>query len=215
VDCLQSAVPVVRRVLLWGLCDAATAIAVYAGSDPRVAALVLANPWVYSAEGAARVRLRHYYLRRLASGDFWRKLARGGVRPVAALRGLLRSGLQARGKPANAGMPPDGAQAVETRDLAGSLSRGLRHFDGEVLLLLSGADYTAAQFELAAREHAALEGALRDARVVRQRLADADHTFSRPAHRQQVEAHSLQFLLGLRVEDARGDEARDGATAPR
>jgi len=49
IDALCGAVPRVEQVVLWGLCDGASASALYAGGDRRVAGLALFNPWVRTA----------------------------------------------------------------------------------------------------------------------------------------------------------------------
>ena len=67
VDELLRRVPTVDRVVLWGLCDAASASALYAPTDSRVVGVVLLNPWVRSAQTEGRAWLRHYYLQRLFS----------------------------------------------------------------------------------------------------------------------------------------------------
>ena len=89
IDALQAECPQIKRVVLWGLCDAATAAVFYAPTDARVVGLVLANPWVYSPEGQAKAFLKHYYLQRLLSRDFWGKVFAGRF----DLRGSIRSAL--------------------------------------------------------------------------------------------------------------------------
>lgn len=63
--------PGLERVVLLGLCDAASAILLYAPGDPRVGGLLLLNPWVRSAESEARALVKHYYGRRLLDRAFW------------------------------------------------------------------------------------------------------------------------------------------------
>ena len=92
-----AAVPSLREVVLWGLCDGATAAACHAPRDARVQALVLLNPWVRSEAGLARATLRHYYLPRLLQASFWRKLARGGVRLGASVASLRQVAAASQG----------------------------------------------------------------------------------------------------------------------
>lgn len=79
--------PFVARVVGFGNCDAATAIALFGdGLD----ALVLANPWVIVPNGdlppPAAIRAR--YAERLRSPREWLRLARGGVEFGKLFRGL-------------------------------------------------------------------------------------------------------------------------------
>src|SRR5690606_31415058 len=62
IDSFIKRVPSIGRVVLWGLCDAASAACLYAPSDERVGGLVLANPWVRTAAGEAKTYLKHYYV---------------------------------------------------------------------------------------------------------------------------------------------------------
>ena len=66
IAALQSQQPQVRRVVLWGLCDGASAALLYLHErpDPRVQGLVLLNPWVRSEASLARTHVKHYYRQR-------------------------------------------------------------------------------------------------------------------------------------------------------
>ena len=170
------AVPTLREVALWGLCDGATAAACHAPRDARVHALILLNPWVRSSAGLARATLRHYYLPRLLQGAFWRKLASGGLRPGASLASLRQVAAATR----QVAAPDNDAPAP-------ALLRALTQFQGKVLLILSGDD-------LGAREWTTLqqsERAWRDlgaSRTWREEHIDgANHTFSSASARAQVE----------------------------
>ena len=46
IDTFVENIPQLQRIILWGLCDAATAACFYAVQDERVIGLCLANPWV-------------------------------------------------------------------------------------------------------------------------------------------------------------------------
>lgn len=74
VDTFMRQVPSLKRVVIWGLCDGATAACFYAPKDKRVSGLILVNPWVHTPEGAADTRLKHYFLRRLFSKALWHQL---------------------------------------------------------------------------------------------------------------------------------------------
>ncbi len=178
LDAFQAHCPGLREVVIWGLCDAASAALFYAHRDPRVAGLVLVNPWVRTPESEARTYLRHYYLRRLLEPAFWRKLVSGRFRPGAAVNSL--AGLLGRGF-AGAAPPSETALPLPER-----MAAGLRRFRGPVLLIMSGRDLTAREFEDTARRSLAWRALLADRRVTRRDLPEADHTFSRRAWRDSV-----------------------------
>ena len=101
IDALQATRPNIRRVVLWGLCDAASAILIYWGvtRDARVVGLALANPWVRSAQTQADALVKHYYRQRLVNSDFWRKLASGRLSVLGALGEYLDKRILARSLP--------------------------------------------------------------------------------------------------------------------
>ncbi len=187
IDALQRAVPAVRRVVLWGLCDGASAALLYvdARRDARVAAVALLNPWVRSAATLARTHVRHYYWHRLRQPGFWRKLLRGGV-AFAALRDLVAAVRTARGGGDRAAASP---ATFQQRMLAGAEA-----FAGPMLWVLSGRDYTAREFvELLAHEPRWQAVACRRG-VERLDVAAADHTFSTRADEDAVVAATLRWL---------------------
>ena len=205
IDCLFNEIPSLRDLVLWGLCDAAAACATYASGDKRVAGLVLLNPWVRTDAGVAKAYLRHYYTKRLLSRAFWSKLFSGGVhlkRSLRALLGFLRSakGLAPGGSIASplsetTGVSnPDDASAPGRTPLPQRMLRGLNRFRGPVLLILSGNDLTAKEFEGLLKADRSWSRWVKQALVTRRDLADADHTFSTTQWRAQVETWTLGWL---------------------
>jgi len=188
VDCLCLEQPTIERVVLWGLCDGASASVFYAQSDRRVAGLVLLNPWVRTDAGAAAALISDYYGKRLLSGDFWRKLLSGDMNIASRLKEFATNLLAAKRR--------EGGAADANLSLPERVARGLDAFRGEVLLVLSGRDLTAAEFRAAA-EQAPLAEALGRSRLGRVELADANHTFSSAAWRAEVEQATMSWLAAL------------------
>ncbi|MGF1630365.1 MAG: hydrolase 1, exosortase A system-associated [Kiloniellaceae bacterium] len=179
-----------ERVVLWGICDAASAILLNAGHDPRIAGLLLVNPWVREAEGEARALVKYYYGQRLLDPVFWRKLFSGEVVVVKAVRGLgsgiarwLRSAASARAQQPQAAALP----------LPSRMALGFTAFRGPIGLILSGRDLTAREFEDAAA-NSSWRGLLAEQRVSRHSLPTADHTFSRRVWREEVVRRTLSWL---------------------
>src|SRR5690606_29744805 len=79
-----------KEVVIWGLCDGASAALLYAHRDRRVTGVVLLNPWVRTEHGIARTQLRHYYGRRFLQPSLWRKLLRGEFDVRASAASLFR-----------------------------------------------------------------------------------------------------------------------------
>lgn len=185
-------VPRLRRIVLWGLCDAASAALFRAGDDPRIAGLVLLNPWVRTEQGIARTYLRHYYLRRLFDGAAWRRLLRGETRLGASAGSLARAMGDAAGV---RGTPRDAAAAPPARSpLPERMADSLARFRKDVLFVLSGDDFTAKEFRAAIDGNARWTRALEQNRVEWHAIADANHTFATRAWRDDVAAATLAWL---------------------
>ena len=69
--------PEMEEIVIWGLGEGATAAALFAHTDPRVRGLVLLNPWVGSAGGAAQSPLLPNLLSRFGEIGFWKKVGSG------------------------------------------------------------------------------------------------------------------------------------------
>ncbi|MDN2671985.1 hydrolase 1, exosortase A system-associated [Janthinobacterium sp. SUN026] len=177
------AVPSLREVALWGLCDGATAAACHAPRDARVKALVLLNPWVRSSAGLARATLRHYYFGRLLQGDFWRKLAKGGLRLGASLASLRQVAAATRAAPTGEDDAP-----------APALLRALAQFQGKVLLILSGDDLGAREWQALLEGDAAWRAVAARGQWTQAQVDGANHTFASAAWRGAVEQLCARWL---------------------
>jgi exosortase A-associated hydrolase 1 len=187
VNHLQHQVPAVKKVVLWGLCDAAAAALLFChdSPDPRISGLCLLNPWVRSEASLAKTQVKHYYTQRLRQKDFWIKFLSGKV-ARSALSGFLQKVRQAK-----SAVPTGTAvhQPFQQR-----MAAAWHQFPGQILLILSGDDYTAKEFVEYAQGDAAWQGYLRHAGLTRHEVPGVDHTFSSAAARQQAEHLTLQWL---------------------
>jgi exosortase A-associated hydrolase 1 len=197
INALQTQQPSVRHITLWGLCDGASAALLYCQqtADPRVHSLCLLNPWVRSEASLARTQVKHYYRDRLGQKDFWRKLLRGGV-AWQALKELTRNvslavnGVRQLGTEACASQP---VQAFQHR-----MAAGWSCFSGNIVLILSGDDYTAKEFSGCLSDDPAWKDALAHPGLIRHDLPGVDHTFSTATARAQVEELTLNLGQKLR-----------------
>ncbi|WP_395403764.1 hydrolase 1, exosortase A system-associated [Pseudoduganella sp. UC29_106] len=205
VDAFLHAVPGLQEVVLWGLCDAASAAMFHAHADRRVAGLVLLNPWARTEDGLARATLKHYYRDRLLQPALWKKIVsgqfdfRGALRSFAGVLGAAR-GKAPADEPAPApeaaapapvysvGAPPGGP------GLHGRMLEGMQRFGGPVLFIFSGADLTAQEFLDMTKASRRWQDLLAAPRVQQQTLQAADHTFSRREWRDQVAAWTGEWV---------------------
>lgn len=177
LDALQQQLPGLRGAVLCGLCDGAAAALLYvqARHDPRVAGLILQNPWVRSDQTQAAALVRHYYGRRLRSPEFWKKLLGGGI-GAGAVKEWWRHRRAAKAA--------DSGKSQVTPPFQERMALGWDNVDYPVLLQLSGEDLTAREFLLdwpQRRPHWATRP-----RLTRRDHPAADHTFSRTTHEQQM-----------------------------
>ena len=189
IDAFFSEIPSLNSVVIWALCDAASAALIYAPGDPRISGLVLANPWVRTPEGMARVMIKHYYLSRLLQRVFWQKLLAGQVKPLVALRDFLRNILVRNTKSESF---PDLPPAFPDR-----MAVGLQRFPGPVLWILSGEDLTAQEFEGMIRTAPIWRRAIERQGMAWRRLPEATHTFSRQPWREQIGRWTIDWMKSL------------------
>ena len=191
--------PALTDVVIWGLCDGASAALFYAHRDARVSGLVLLNPWVRTDGGEAKAYLKHYYLKRVLSPQLWRKILGGGfdfrsaaTSFAAKVREATRSTTPT---PHQAdGNTPSGSAVENTLPLPARMQDGLRRFTGRVLLVMSGNDLTAREFTDLVGSSPDWQKLLTAPRVQQRTLAEANHTFSRADWRAQVSGWTTEWI---------------------
>lgn len=199
-----AAVPELERVVLWALCDGASAACLYAPSDPRVAGVMLLNPWVRTAEGEARTILEHHYGARLRDARAWRRLFSGRVNVLAAARSLVGAGLALlRGGTRRAHLD-EAADAALPQRMAARLADARVPF----AVGLSGRDYVALEFEQVLARSEAWQALARGTRCIGiDRFPAADHTFSSSAWQNALLAASRRWLDVLDQRIAEGNSS--------
>lgn len=185
VNVLARYAPSVQQIFLWGLCDATLAICAHAAREPRISGVVLLNPWVRTEAGQARAQLKHYYLRRVTDPDFLLKILRGRFNPFAALSSFAGNLYRAHRRGVSS-LPYAAPGSASVNPLAQHMAQNLSRFRGRILLILSGRDLTAKEFEDAAQTSKPWRALYADKRMAVRHLTDSDHTFSRRAWRNQV-----------------------------
>jgi len=178
IDAFAAIQPTLKRFVLWGLCDAASAALMYGASDARVAGMVLLNPWVHSETAEAKARLHRYYPARILNASFWRKVFKLKFAFRAALKefaGFIRQGAQPEAR---------GDQNYIQRML-----NGLKTYQGKILILLSGHDdLTVQEFSTLISNNPDWCTACQAPHLSSLTLHGATHTFSSHQWRVQVGA---------------------------
>ena len=188
VNAFYTQCPGLEKIILWGLCDAASAAVFYAHLDPRICGLVLVNPWVRTLQGGAKTQLKHYYLSRMTNADLWRKLLSGKFKFWGAFKGVFGaiSRLKTSENDKNIPLPEHMRQSLEK-------------FQDKILFIMSGNDLVAREFEDAVKASQKWRDLLNAPNVTRRDLPDADHTFSCHVWRDQVAQWTCDWVAKLRT----------------
>ncbi|MDX9885109.1 hydrolase 1, exosortase A system-associated [Thauera sp.] len=176
-------VPSLKKVVIWGLCDGASAACLYARHESRVAGLVLLNPWVKTDAGVARTFLKHYYLRRLFDPSFWKKLFSGRVSIGKSAGELVGAAKLARG---TAPVEPENVSLPER--MGAALSSGAVPF----VFFLSRRDFVAREFEDVAGRVPTWQQLLKRDSCFGIQHFEADHTFSTTKAKADVACATLE-----------------------
>lgn len=200
IDAFYQNCPDLTGIVIWGLCDAASAALFYAYQDTRVKGLVLLNPWVFTEQGAAKTFLKYYYLQRIFSPDLWRKVMtlqfdyrQSFVSLISIIKNITRPGTTLPMQ--NSIEKPD---RVDTDlSLPIRMRECFQRFKNPVLLILSGRDLTADEFRETLGSDSDWQGLINAERVKCVDLSEADHTFSTQKWRDEVASVTLRWLQQL------------------
>ncbi len=197
IDLLHNRVTGLVDVVIWGLCDAASAALIYAYQDVRVSGLVLANPWVRTDESVAQTYMRHYYRSRWLDPDLWKRVVTGKVNVLQRLSEFWQTFSATRNASGQSARSPGVTESEQLDQCLAYTERmllGLERFSGRVLLIMSGDDLVSAEFSDHVAASEAWQTALNRSGVQHQELVEANHTFSRQIWRNQVSCWTNEWL---------------------
>lgn len=174
-EAFHHAAPEVRRIVGFGLCDGASALALY-GQSAGLHALVLVNPWLVEAaeDAPAPAAIRAHYRARLLSLEGWKKILSGAINWRKLAKGIGR------------------ASAKPISPLARDVAAALRTSGLRAWLILAEGDATAraAAAEIQAPPfHGLIEG--------RETVSSDSHTFARPGDADALLAATVRALEAL------------------
>ena len=187
IDAFTREAPSISRVVLWGLCDAASIAMIYAPQHPLVSGLVLLNPWVHSGEYAPEVKLTHFYKPFLSNASRWRNLVARKDMILPTLKEVGRDMLTLLTRRSSSDAQP----------FVREMLVGLRTFSHDVLIILSGADLTASEFSALISTDTDWREVSASPSITIHTVASADHTFSRGSWKSEVNALTISWLKGI------------------
>jgi len=195
IDNFHTECPELDGVVIWGLCDAASAAAFYAHQDSRVKGLVLLNPWVNSEDGEAKAYIKHYYLSRLLNGDMWRKIFKGRFNFKASFEDFFyKLTLTFRRQKHTSLSSNERALFNRNIPIGDRIFKGLSNFNGRVLIILSSDDVTASQFSDLSSSCSEWKKLMKSPEISEFIIEGADHTFSSNVWKEKVELITLECL---------------------
>jgi exosortase A-associated hydrolase 1 len=190
--------PLLEDIVIWGLCDAASAALFYAHQDPRISGLILLNPWVRTEQGIAKAYLKHYYVKRLFELAFWKKLFSGKLNPLASIQSLYKFGKNSLRDVKSVSTEDSSSSNIAchlTAPLPERMLDGLKRFQGQVLVIISGKDLTAHEFIDLTNTSMDWQETLKTKPVEFFYIEHANHTFSTKEWRDQVAKQTGSCVL--------------------
>ncbi len=188
--------PHIDKIVLWGLCDAATAAAQYSNSDERIKGLFLLNPWVKDEQLAAKALVKNHYKKQILSFDFWKRVFTGKVKLFAAATSFLQNLIAMKQKTNDAEIENTSAVDHEPKSLQGIMHKRMTDFNGAVSIILSEKDLTAQEFTTAT-ENKDWQNLITNKPIKITTIKDANHTFAAEKWRSQVQQLTLDFLKSI------------------
>ena len=193
-------VPQLQGVVLWGLCDAASAILQNACFLESVKAQVLLNPWVRTEQTQAKTFVKHYYAKRILQADLWRKVFTGQIQWRSSLNHFFRAlGRLFSKTPVKSQRKDDSAGPIDPGlPLPDRMLIGFERGKLPSLFILSGAnDFVAEEFRQVVSASRRWQKELQDQAVVVREIPEANHTFSSQQWRVQVEDLTREFVFSF------------------
>jgi exosortase A-associated hydrolase 1 len=198
VTALQKEIPEVRKVVLWGGCDAASGAMIHGWKLDDVKSMVLGNPWVttYETHSAA---MKQHYLSRLRDWSFWRKVFRfeyNLLEYAAASLKKLGAKTAAMWQRVTSSSAPSGSG--NSGNFVDSMLDGFMRFEGPVLLLISGQSVASREFDELIKQDSRWDAACSRPSSKRLDLPEADQTFSDEYSRARVNEAIVDWMRDLR-----------------
>lgn len=193
IDCFFLHASSIKKIVLWGLCDGASAALFYAGTDHRVCGVCLVNPWAFSETGRAHTLIKHYYWRRLFDPIFWKKCLKRDVQFTASMQSLWTQLSLLKGKIWEF-LPIVKQRHASGNQLHEQIYQSLLRFHGKILIIICDADLTAREFDELIHSTKKWRAILHKRSIQIHHLADANHTFALKIWRDQIGDWTINWL---------------------
>lgn len=189
----------IKKVVLWGLCDAASSSLMYQYHYPDndVVGMILLNPWVRSEQGEAKTIMKHYYLNRFKDPALWRKIFSLQFDFKDSISSFADNVKKTLGKNQATESAVIKKQASTEDNYIQHMLAGLQSFQHRILLVISGDDLTASEFLELVKSSRDWQDSLDQTVERTHTLPEANHTFSSERWRNEVEQASVEWVKSL------------------
>jgi exosortase A-associated hydrolase 1 len=189
IEAFMESAPGVSRLVLWGLCDAASSAMMFAHRHPKVTGMILLNPWVHSGEYAPQVKIAYFYRPFLSRMSKWRQLVSGKNKIIPVLKEIGRDTLALVESRSFHYSPSSSRQSFVQ-----GMVEGLQRFQHSVLIVLSENDLTASEFSSLIAHDPKWREATSSREISLNTVLGADHTFSKTLWKEEVSQLTIQWL---------------------
>ncbi len=197
VAAFRKHLPSLQEISLYGGCNAASAIMMYAHGLPCVNSIIVSNPYLGSGAPSAHARRMHF-IERVQQREFWKKLFSGkyDLREYwRALMAAVRKKLPSHtDKPAETAPATDAASRKAQVPVLELMLQGMQQFTGESLIFLSGRSIQSKEFQALVRHNRGWKQMMKVRRVDQLFLPDADQAFSTTEQRSLMIDNALNWF---------------------
>lgn len=181
--------PEISRIVLWGLCDAASSAMMFAHRYPKVTGMILLNPWVHSGEYSPEVKMAQYYRPLLSNTGKWRLLSSRKAKVIPALGELARNTLALVQKRSF------GSNSTHSKpSFVCNMLDGLQRFQHGILIVLSEDDLTAREFSSMVIHDKDWKEATSKHDIILKKILAADHTLSKKTCMEEVSQMTVEWV---------------------
>jgi exosortase A-associated hydrolase 1 len=195
-EAFRARAPDIEGIVLWGECNAASAVMMNAWRLPDVTGIIMQNPLLRTAETQAKALIKSYYWRRLRQKSFWLKVFQLQFMPWKSLRAFLRLRASARAV-GDSVVTQEHTAWNETLPFQAKMLEGLQRFHGSGLLFLSSRNLDAVELGEIIKVSPAWKALFNGPRMRTVAIKDGVHKFDSRGFREKMVQECVDWLHRL------------------
>lgn len=180
VTAFHAAAPHVRKIVLWGLCEGASAILLHAQAIDGICGVIIINPWVDDEKLKAQSQIKHYYGRRFFSLTTWKRAVTGRLKMLSSMKAASQSLKNSMGR-------------HRSTELSRKMAEGANACPS-LLYISSEYDDTRQLFDHMLKKDPLWKNVIHKKGWHQVQIKGADHVFSTPEAHAALEEKCLSYL---------------------